>query len=115
MRKTLYLVAIAALSVSVLATTTYRSVHAKADEKPALEVKIENFAFAPATLTVSAGAQVTWTNKDDIPHNIVEKGRAFKSKALDTGEKFSYTFDKPGTYEYLCSIHPTMTGKVIVK
>ncbi len=115
MRKTLYLVAIAALSVSVLATTTYRSVHAKADEKPALEVKIENFAFAPATLTVSAGAQVTWINKDDIPHNIVEKGRAFKSKALDTGEKFSYTFDKPGTYEYLCSIHPTMTGKVIVK
>jgi cytochrome c len=87
------------------------------EDKPAsaVEVKIDNFAFTPQTLTVSAGTQVTWINKDDIPHNIVDKDKTFKSKVLDTEEKFTYTFDKPGTYTYLCSIHPRMTGKVIVK
>ncbi len=115
MRKILYLVAIAALAVSVFVNTGYKTVHVNADEKPALEVKIENYAFAPPTLTVPAGTQVTWINKDDIPHNIVDKDHGFKSKALDTNEKFSYTFEKPGTYAYICSIHPAMTGKVIVK
>lgn len=117
MRKILYLVAIAALAVSVFVNTGYKTVHVNADEKPpsALEVKIENFAFTPPTLTVPAGTQVTWINKDDIPHNIVDKDHGFKSKALDTNEKFSYTFEKPGTYAYICSIHPAMTGKVIVK
>jgi len=115
MRKAFYLVAIAALAVPVLVTAKYRTIEAKADEKPALEVKIDNFAFAPQTLTVPAGSRVTWINKDDMPHSVVDKDQAFKSKALHTDEKFSYTFDKPGTYDYLCSIHPTMTGKIIVK
>jgi plastocyanin len=81
------------------------------------EVKIDNFTFGPAALTVPVGTTVTWTNKDDIPHTIVstDDPRAFKSKVLDTDEKFSFTFSKPGTYPYFCSIHPKMTGKIIVQ
>jgi plastocyanin len=81
------------------------------------EVKIDNFSFAPATLTVAAGTTVTWTNRDDIPHTVVSSDdpKVFKSKVLDTDEKFSYTFAKAGTYAYFCSIHPKMTGKVVVQ
>jgi plastocyanin len=79
------------------------------------EVKIDNFSFSPATLTVTVGTTVTWTNHDDIPHTVVSDDKVFKSKVLDTDEKFSYTFDKPGTYPYFCSIHPKMTGKVVVQ
>jgi plastocyanin len=79
------------------------------------EVKIDNFSFGPATLTVAAETTVTWTNRDDIPHTVVSDDKAFKSKVLDTDEKFSFTFTKPGTYGYFCSIHPKMTGKVVVQ
>jgi len=78
-------------------------------------VTIDNFSFGPAALTVSAGTTVTWINRDDIPHTVVSTENAFKSKAVDTDEKFSYTFAKPGTYAYFCSIHPKMTGKVVVQ
>jgi amicyanin len=89
---------------------------ASAQEKPdATEVKIDNFSFGPAELTVRAGTTVTWTNRDDIPHTAVSADKMFKSKVLDTDEKFSFTFSKPGTYEYFCSIHPKMTGKVVVQ
>ena len=79
------------------------------------DVKIDNFVFGPQTLTVPVGATVTWTNKDDIPHTSVSTGGVFKSKVLDTDEKFSYTFTKAGTYSYFCTIHPKMTGKVVVQ
>jgi len=81
------------------------------------EVKIDNFTFGPAALTVPVGTTVTWINKDDIPHTVVstDDPKAFKSKVLDTDEKFSFTFSKPGTFPYFCSIHPKMTGKVIVQ
>jgi plastocyanin len=79
------------------------------------DVKIDNFSFGPSTLMVAAGTTVTWTNRDDIPHTVVSTEGAFKSKAVDTDEKFSYTFAKPGTYSYFCSIHPKMTGKVVVQ
>jgi plastocyanin len=82
---------------------------------PAEEVKIDNFSFTPATLTVKAGTQITWTNADDIPHTVVSDDQAFKSKVLDTDEKFMFTASKPGTYPYFCSIHPKMTGKVVVE
>jgi len=78
-------------------------------------VNIDNFVFGPQALTVPVGATVTWTNKDDIPHTAVSTDGAFKSKVMDTDEKFSYTFTKAGTYPYYCSIHPKMTGKVIVQ
>jgi plastocyanin len=79
------------------------------------EVKIDNFTFGPGTVTVSAGTTVTWTNRDDIPHTVVNTDGVFKSKVLDTDEKFSYTFTKPGIFPYFCSIHPKMTGKVVVQ
>lgn len=79
------------------------------------EVKIDNFSFGPGTLTVPVGTTVTWTNRDDIPHTVVSTDGVFKSKVLDTDEKFAYTFGKAGSYPYFCSIHPKMTGKVIVE
>jgi plastocyanin len=78
-------------------------------------VTIDNFSFSPADITVPAGTTLTWTNRDDIPHTVVSNDQQFKSKALDTDEKFSHTFDKPGTYSYFCSIHPKMVAKVIVE
>src|SRR5258708_22669730 len=79
------------------------------------EVKIENFSFGRATLTVAPGTTVTWVNHDDIPHTVVSTDSVFKSKVLDTDEKFSFTFTKTGTYPYFCSIHPKMTATVVVK
>ncbi len=78
-------------------------------------VKIDNFSFGPQSITVSPGTKVTWTNRDDIPHTVVSTDGAFKSRVLDTDESFSFTFDKPGNYGYFCSIHPKMTGAVVVK
>jgi plastocyanin len=79
------------------------------------EIKIDNFNFSPAALTVKAGTQITWTNGDDIPHTVVGDGQAFKSKVLGSGEKFTFTAARPGTYSYSCSIHPNMTGKLVVE
>jgi plastocyanin len=85
--------------------------------KPAAEtaIKIDNFTFTPAAITVPVGSTIRWTNHDDIPHNVVSDDKSFKSKALDTDDNFSFTFTKPGTYTYFCSIHPKMTGKVVVQ
>jgi plastocyanin len=88
-----------------------------AQEKAAagVAVKIDNFSFAPAAVTVPVGTAVTWTNRDDIPHTVVSTDDIFKSKALDTDDKFSFVFSKPGTYSYFCSLHPKMTGQIIVQ
>ena len=80
-----------------------------------VEVKVDNFSFSPQTITVKPGTTVIWTNRDDIPHTVVSDDKVFKSKVLDTDEKFSFTFDKAGNFPYFCSIHPKMTGKVIVQ
>lgn len=91
---------------------------AAANDQPSAanaEVKIDNFSFGPETLTVTAGTTVTWTNRDDIPHTVVSNDGVFKSKVRDTDEKFSYTFTKAGTYPYFCSVHPKMTGKIVVQ
>ena len=95
-----------------------KSLVVAAQQKPqSAEVKIDNFSFGPANLAVSVGSTVTWTNRDDIPHTVVSSDdpKAFKSKVLDTDEKFSFTFTRAGTYAYFCSIHPKMTGKVVVQ
>ena len=91
---------------------------ATANDQPSAanaEVKIDNFVFGPQTITVPVGTTVTWTNKDDIPHTVVSTDGVFKSKVRDTDETFSYTFSKAGTYPYFCSVHPKMTGKVVVQ
>lgn len=100
-----------AVSVSSSANETTQKMNSGASQ-----VKIDNFTFAPGALTVAAGTTVQWVNHDDIPHTVVSDDKStFKSKALDTDDNYSYTFTKPGTYTYFCSIHPKMTGKVVVQ
>jgi plastocyanin len=89
--------------------------HSTEQQSEVHEVSIDNFSFTPMEMTIPAGTQVTWINKDDVPHTVVSVDHQFKSKALDTDEKFSFTFSNPGTYEYFCSVHPKMTGKIVVK
>lgn len=119
MRRNVCIAVLAATAVlgvgSLCMNLKYFAAHAQ--QKPeAAEVKIDNFSFGSATLTVPVGATVTWINRDDIPHTVVstDDPRAFKSKALDTDDKFSFTFTKPGTFPYFCSLHPKMIAKVVV-
>ena len=88
---------------------------ASAEAAEAAEVKIDNFAFAPNPVKVKAGTQVTWTNRDDIPHTVDSSEGKFKSAALDTDQKFQFQFKEPGEYPYFCRLHPKMTGSVIVQ
>jgi amicyanin len=85
------------------------------DKPPAVQVKIDNFSYEPPEITVPAGTTVVWTNADDVPHTVTSNDDKFKSKALDTDDKFAFTFTAPGTYDYYCSVHPKMTAKVVVK
>ena len=78
-------------------------------------VKMDNFTFDPPRLVVKAGTTVTWQNNDDIPHTVVASGKAFRSKTLDTDDKYTFTFTTPGAYEYFCSLHPHMTGSIVVE
>jgi plastocyanin len=89
---------------------------APASTRPS-EVTIDNFTFNPRTLTVAPGTKVVWTNRDDIPHTVTSaiRPRAFASPAMDSDEKFSFVFTQPGTYRYFCSLHPHMTGEIVVK
>jgi plastocyanin len=89
---------------------------APAATQPAI-VRIENFAFEPRELDIAAGTIVTWQNADDVPHTATSKDdpQVFDSGPLDTDDKFSFTFSKPGTYAYYCKVHPHMTGTVVVK
>ena len=79
------------------------------------QVVIKDFMFVPTTLTVKAGTTVTWANKDEEPHTVFSDSGLFRSNAMDTGEPFSFTFDKPGTYHFLCTIHPRMVGTIVVE
>jgi plastocyanin len=88
-----------------------------APQSAVASVKIDNFAFQPKLLVITAGTTVTWQNADDVPHTATSKDdpQVFDSGALDTDDKFSFTFSKPGKYAYYCKVHPHMTGVVIVK
>ncbi len=88
---------------------------ARAAPTPAAAVQIGNFTFKAQVLTVKPGTTVTWTNADDIPHTVTSNTGVFKSKVLDSGDKFSFTFAKAGQFSYFCSLHPHMTGSIIVK
>jgi len=78
------------------------------------EIAVDNFSFSPAMASVPVGSTITWTNHDDVPHTVVATERQFKSPVLDTGEQFSHRFDAPGSYAYFCSLHPKMTGRIVV-
>jgi plastocyanin len=90
-------------------------------DEPALKapaptrIVVKNFMFSPAPLTVSVGTTVTWVNMDDEPHTAVSDTGVFRSGAMDTNESYSFRFDKSGTYHFTCSIHPSMSGTVIVR
>jgi plastocyanin len=105
--RTLALSAIGMLVAAALAATPVRAEDA--------EVKIDNFTFNPQQITVKAGTTVTWVNHDDIPHTATSKTGVFRSKALDTDDKFSFTFATPGSYPYFCALHPHMTGTIVVE
>jgi plastocyanin len=109
---------VATVMFALTLTAGFRPIWAVgAGDKPArgAAVKIDNFSFGPADVTISAGTTITWTNHDDVPHVVASEDKLFKSKALDTDDHFSFTFSKPGTYTYYCSIHPKMTAKVVVQ
>ena len=80
-----------------------------------VEVKIDNFTYNPQQITVKAGTTVVWTNGDDIPHTATSKTGVFRSKALDTDDKFSFTFTTLGSFQYFCALHPHMTGSIVVE
>ena len=98
--------------VLLVAAATFAARSAPATDA---EVDIDQFTFLPQRITVKAGTTVTWINEDDVPHTVASSGKVFKSKALDTADKFSFTFTTPGTYDYFCSLHPHMTGAVVVE
>jgi amicyanin len=85
---------------------------ARAEE---VKVTIDNFTFEPQKLTVKVGTTVTWTNHDDIPHTVAATNKSFKSKVMDTDQSYSFTFTTPGEIAYFCSLHPHMTGTVVVE
>jgi plastocyanin len=119
MKRIVLVLSLAVLAVASLALSAPKQqgfqASAQAAQAATAEVKIDNFSFGPAALTVAVGTTVTWVNHDDIPHTVVSTDGAFKSKVMDTDEKFSFTFTKAGTFPYFCGIHPKMTGKVVVQ
>ncbi len=103
----------------ILAWHSFAAAQAPTGPAPAAQVRvrIHNYAFHPATLRIAPGTTVTWVNQDDDVHTVMnaDHGHPFSSKPLNTGQSFSHTFDAPGIYPYLCSVHPFMTGAIIVK
>ena len=111
--KSIRAIRLVALVAAILATAAaFTASPARAADT---EVTIDNFTFAPERVTLKAGTTVTWINRDDIPHTVASATRFFKSKALDTDDKFSFTFTTAGTYEYFCSLHPHMKATIVVE
>ena len=100
-----------AISLALIGIGTSRIAGSAEDN----HIVVSNFMFHPAILTITAGSTVTWVNEDEEPHTIVSATGLFRSEALDTHASFSFKFDKPGTYLFACSIHPQMTGKILVQ
>ncbi|MDB5680101.1 cupredoxin family copper-binding protein [Sphingomonas bacterium] len=103
-----------AAGIAALAVPATIAISAPAPAPAPAKVHISNFTFGPKALTVKVGQTVTWTNDDDIPHTVVATDKSFRSKVLDTGQSFSFTFTKAGAFAYFCSLHPMMTGKIVV-
>lgn len=104
------------VSSLLLVLSAHAAASAASAPPAAHRVGIRNFHFQPVQLVVPIGATVTWTNHDEEPHVVTSAGGQFKSSpALDTDDHYSAVFTKPGTYAYYCSIHPQMTGTIVVK
>jgi plastocyanin len=104
----------ALVGIAAVASTNVRA-HADDAKLQTVSVTIHNFSFNPKEITVAKGTRVTWTNRDDVPHTVTSSQQKFRSKAPDTGDQFSFTFNESEAYAYFCSVHPMMTGKVIVQ
>jgi plastocyanin len=98
-------------STFVLLASIFYASSSRAEER---DVNIENFTFDPNVVTVKAGTEVRWENHDDIPHSIVVPATGLHSQALDTDESYGFTFAAPGTFDYICGLHPQMKGKIVV-
>lgn len=114
MRQSFAVLRLAALASVLMSAGTGQSAHPVASATPTV-VSIEKFAYNPGSVTVSVGTSVVWINHDLVPHDVVSDDKSFKSKLLEKDEQFSYSFSKPGTFHYICSIHPKMTADVVVK
>jgi len=99
----------------MLMAPTHSHTQPAASVETPVEITIDNFTFTPAVITVEPGTMVRWLNRDDIPHTVVAKSLTFKSKALDTDDSFSHRFNEVGVVDYFCSLHPHMTGKIIIR
>ena len=108
-------VVVAVLSGPIVGALLAFGTVAAEETKEANVVTIDNFTFTPPEFTVAVGTTVKWINHDDIPHNVINKDKAFRSKALDTDDSYSFTFASAGTYDYFCGLHPHMQGKIVVK
>ena len=116
--KFLKLLVMSAALVGLAALLGRPAMQAQSNDAPAAaapQIKIDNFSFAPQQITVVVGTTVVWVNNDDVPHTVVGSHQEFRSKALDTNDQFSFTFTKAGTFDYFCSVHPMMTGKIVVQ
>jgi plastocyanin len=105
---------LAVVTLTVMCGTSARADQATPPAKT-VAIDIDNFKFGIVSLKTAVGTTVTWTNRDDVPHTVMSSDKLFKSPPLDTGDSFSYTFKTAGTFEYYCSMHPRMTGKIVVK
>jgi plastocyanin len=117
MKKTLPWPLIAVIAALVAGTTvavTASTPSAPAANAAAPLVHIDNFAFGPQTLTVRAGTTVTWVNDDEEPHTVTASDRSYHSQILNTGGRVSHRYEMPGQYAYFCSLHPHMTGRIVV-
>ena len=112
-KKQIVLVALAIPCILLASAITRAATDSKQSAKET-RIEIKDFSFQPKLVTLPVGAKVVWVNKDEEPHTVVSTDKIFLSKALDTDDTFTFTFDKPGTYEYFCSVHPRMTAKIVV-
>ena len=115
MKRKLTLAAVLLVAASISLIAAGRILKPRPNNASSVEIKIDNFSFAPTSLVIKSGTRITWTNRDDIPHTVVENDKLFKSKVLDTDETFAFTPTQPGTYKYYCSIHPKMTAEIVVE
>lgn len=100
---------------TLLIAALYAGPAARADQPLRAQIVIKEFKFTPASLTVKPGTTVMWANEDDEPHTVVSDSGIFRSGAIDTDGTFSFRFDRPGTYHFICSIHPQMVGTIVVE
>ena len=103
---------IASILGTALATP---ALFAAAPPVTALEVSIAKFAYGPKEITVAPGTKINWVNHDEAPHTVTSSDKSFASKGLDTDDRFEHTFATEGDFNYLCTVHPFMTGVVHVR